>query len=374
MTGFIIAIVVGLIITMGAPQNRVLVIVICLLVAFAIGLINPKDIINKDLVATPKVDDKASNIPPFEYQSGISFMDFTSTKEDIIDVIQDGDWLGFSSVKGIPDDISKMAESYAEKYRVEPAVFLAIAWHERAGRFGWYDNYVFGYGAYDVKPWAGRFAGWENQWKNAAPKIGKFFSRNQPSKETFQIFARDIYKTTAWKNYGSAFEHYRKFKKRTVIESNNLAVLGDSIADGITTSLKGRNEVMDYAKPSRNIFFPWEKVINQLPPGTKTYMLVGANDILKDSRKYEERVNFLMNTANSRGIKFIWLGVPNLPRRDLAKRVPKLNEIFARQAEKNNVRFVTMDHFKSDAPDAVHFTMKGYQEMANYIEKFPENG
>jgi hypothetical protein len=111
----------------------------------------------------------------------------------------------------IPSEIKDTAVYYGKQYGVEPAVFLAIAWHERGAYRGWYDDYVFGYGAYDKKPWAKQFSGWKKQWENAAPKIGTFFSGKTPSVENFQAFARDIYKTTAWQSYRSCFKHYRKF-------------------------------------------------------------------------------------------------------------------------------------------------------------------
>jgi hypothetical protein len=124
-------------------------------------------------------------------------------------------------VEDVPSFVSDIAVEYTLEYDVQPAVFLAIAWHERAGVYGWRDDFIFGYGAYDngnSNTWPSKFAGWETQWDNAAPKIGQFFSENEPSSESFQRFARNIYKTTAWQSYRTAYKHYLRFKKKTYLD------------------------------------------------------------------------------------------------------------------------------------------------------------
>jgi hypothetical protein len=131
-------------------------------------------------------------------------------------------------VEDIPEEISDIAVEYALEYDVQPAVFLAIAYHERAAAYGWFDDYVFGYGAYDVKPWDPRFVGWSTQWENAAPKIGRFFAENEPSSESFQRFARDVYKTTAWTSYRTAYKHYLRFKKKTFLDCGDGSVVETS--------------------------------------------------------------------------------------------------------------------------------------------------
>lgn len=124
----------------------------------------------------------------------------------------------FSVDVKIPKDVSEIALSYANQYQVEPAVFLAIAYHERAIKHGWYDDYVFGYGAIsnNKTEWSQKFSGWQTQWKNAAPKIGQFFADKKPSIQSFQQFARDIYKTVDWKNYKNCLDYYKQFGGRHV--------------------------------------------------------------------------------------------------------------------------------------------------------------
>lgn len=131
MTGFIIAIILGLIVTLGAPQNRVLVIAIFLIVAFAIGLINPNDVVSKDLITTStsmsRVDNK-SNIPPFDYQSGISFMDFTSTNQ--VSNPTEIEWIPTNSAKGYGFQLRDKVVFYAKKYQIQPELFVALVTQE----------------------------------------------------------------------------------------------------------------------------------------------------------------------------------------------------------------------------------------------------
>jgi len=131
-------------------------------------------------------------------------------------------------IDNIPSDVYVMASHYAQKYNVPLAIFLGIAWHERASVYGWHDDYVFGYGAYDNGNWPAQYAGWEKQWAFAAPKIGRFFSRNNPSSESFQAFARDIYKTTAWESYRTAYIHYQQFYSQEQSSDSGNLPGGDS--------------------------------------------------------------------------------------------------------------------------------------------------
>lgn len=133
MTGIIIAIMVGLLVTLGAPQNRVLVIAICLFIAFAIGLIN-KDV-SSDLIATPKIDNK-SNIPPFEYQSGINFLDFTSTSTKQATNTTEIEWIPTNSAKGYGFKLRDKVVFYAKKYQIQPELFVALVTQESRWKVG----------------------------------------------------------------------------------------------------------------------------------------------------------------------------------------------------------------------------------------------
>lgn len=118
---------------------------------------------------------------------------------------------GKTSIKAVPENVIKTAKQYAI-CGVEPAVFLAIAWHERAGKKGWYDDYIFGYGAFDHGNWGQRYRGWENQWAYASIKICKYFNGRSVDVQNFQSFAKNIYKTTDWENYRNAYGYYLTFK------------------------------------------------------------------------------------------------------------------------------------------------------------------
>lgn len=117
----------------------------------------------------------------------------------------------------ISDKLPSVVADTAKKYSscgVNPSVFLGIAWHERGMVHGWFDDYLFGYGAYDHGKWGEKYKGWQNQWSFASRKIcGHFASVNSPDINTFQAFARDVYKTTDWQHYRNAYLHYLKFKE-----------------------------------------------------------------------------------------------------------------------------------------------------------------
>jgi len=137
MTGFLVAIIIGLIITLGAPQNRVLVIVICLIVAFAIGLINPNDVVSKDLIATStSIVDSKSNIPPFDYQSGISFMDFTNMSTNQASNPTEIEWIPTNSAKGYGFKLRDKVVFYAKKYQIQPELFVALVTQESQWKVG----------------------------------------------------------------------------------------------------------------------------------------------------------------------------------------------------------------------------------------------
>lgn len=116
-------------------------------------------------------------------------------------------------IKGVPQHTVNLACQYGRKYNVNPAIFLAIACHERGCMRGgnWYDDFVFGYGFTDNGR-ISKYAGWMNQWKWAAPRIGKYFRNKAVNAMTFMDFANRIYKTTDWSHYRSAYKHYLRYK------------------------------------------------------------------------------------------------------------------------------------------------------------------
>ncbi len=372
MSGVIVTTIIILILTIGVNRNRVTFLILGFLVAIGIGLIDVKSLIKDDAISIPlpKVEAKTSVIPPFDYHSGITWMDYIDFKEnDKFIQESENELINFdvTPVIGVPNQINALATKYGNRYGVEPAVFLAIACHERACAKGWYDNYVFGFGAYDQKPWGARFSGWKTQWSYAAPRIGRFFSRNTPTPENFQVFARDIYKTTAWKNYKNAYQFYKRFGGGNVKKNNEVAIFGDSIANGIATLMKEQVKVKDFTKASRRIDYDWETAIRQLNQNDTAFFLIGANDIPKDRKSYEKRVVDLITLFKQQGVNVTWLGIPNLTRGNLASKITMLNQIFEHQANENGIRFISLSQFKTDAGDGVHFKMKTYRQMAIQI-------
>lgn len=116
-------------------------------------------------------------------------------------------------IKGVPQHTVNLACQYGRTYNVDPAIFLGIACHERGCMRGgnWYDDFVFGYGFTDDGRMP-KYAGWMNQWKWAAPRIGNYFKNKAVNAMTFMDFANRIYKTTDWAHYRSAYNHYLKYK------------------------------------------------------------------------------------------------------------------------------------------------------------------
>lgn len=200
----------------------------------------------------------------------------------------------------------------------------------------------------------------------------------------------------------------------TLTANDRILLVGDSLMQGLAphliTNLKRKYKVesMDLSKHSTGLtypaFFDWPATVEdafELEDYSVVIVFLGANDpwdmtiqgryIRFGSEPwatvYRERVARIINTAAQHRARLVWLGVPPLGREDLVGKAPKLNAIYAEEADKMPLfaRFVATDPTLTadgssftkflELPergsvmvrtdDGVHFTTQGHRLLAN---------
>jgi len=195
---------------------------------------------------------------------------------------------------------------------------------------------------------------------------------------------------------------------------DRILLVGDSLMQGLAPHLitnlkrKYKVEAMDLSKHSTGLtypaFFDWPATVEdafELEDYSVVIVFLGANDpwdmtiqgryIRFGSEPwaavYRERVARIINTAAAHRARLVWLGVPPLGREDLVGKAPKLNAIYAEEADKMPLfaRFVPTDATLTadgssftkflELPDlgsvmvrtddGVHFTTQGHRLLAN---------
>ena len=196
--------------------------------------------------------------------------------------------------------------------------------------------------------------------------------------------------------------------------NDRILLVGDSLMQGLAPHLisqlkrKYKVESMDLSKHSTGLtypaFFDWPATVEdafELEDYSVVIVFLGANDpwdmtiqgryIRFGSEPwtavYRERVARIINTAAQHRARLVWLGVPPLGREDLVGKAPKLNAIYAEEADKMPLfaRFVATDPTLTadgssftrflELPDrgsvmvrtddGVHFTTQGHRLLAN---------
>jgi len=141
-------------------------------------------------------------------------------------------------------------------------------------------------------------------------------------------------------------------------------VLGDSIGDGLATTLGLKN----LAQIGIHIRGP--KALAQIartPPGSTVYIFLGTNDAEDNLKNIDKSIADVVDAAARRQLKVIWVG-PHCVRKRWDDNDRKLDEILRAQLAATAVYYVStrepgLCSGKFLEPDGVHLVGKGYRYL-----------
>ncbi len=147
--------------------------------------------------------------------------------------------------------------------------------------------------------------------------------------------------------------------------STGVYVLGDSIGDGLATTMGLSN----LAQVGIHIRGPKALAqIERTPPGATVYIFLGTNDAEDSLKNIDKSIDDVLDAAARRKLTVVWVG-PHCVHKNWDKQAGALDEILRKRLAAANVRYVGT---RSDSgfcsgkflePDGVHPTAKGYRYL-----------
>jgi hypothetical protein len=142
------------------------------------------------------------------------------------------------------------------------------------------------------------------------------------------------------------------------------AIIGDSLGMGVAYAAG----IKPLARPSVHIQGP--KILEQLanaPAGATVFVVVGSNDSFSDIKGVQLGIDALIQAAEARNIRLVWVGAPCV-RRSWNAKSAGLDQALRRRFANTAVTYVSMHDAticsgQFFGPDGVHMTMKGYTYM-----------
>jgi len=141
-------------------------------------------------------------------------------------------------------------------------------------------------------------------------------------------------------------------------------VLGDSLGIGVAqaSGLKGLARISVHIRGTRAL-----EQINSAPAGSTAFVVLGSNDAEGSIKGLDKSIDAIVQAAEKRGVKLVWLGPPCV-RRPWNDRVRELDAMLERRFAQSAVKYVSMrdDKMCSGAfqtGDGVHLTTAGYAYM-----------
>jgi lysophospholipase L1-like esterase len=146
-------------------------------------------------------------------------------------------------------------------------------------------------------------------------------------------------------------------------------VLGDSIGDGVATTL-GLNNLAQIG-----IHIRGPKALAQIartPPGSTVYIFLGTNDAEGSLKNIDKSIDDVLDAAAQRQLNVIWVG-PHCVRKTWDIQASVLDEILRTHLAKTSVKYVSMRdqglcYGNFHEPDGVHLTVKGYRYMWTMVQ------
>ena len=207
-------------------------------------------------------------------------------------------------------------------------------------------------------------------------------------------------------------------KKTAKPKQISIAVLGDSLADGLYAGLVQLSrrdkdislKVKKYSKVNTGLVrydrYNWTSAVKTIGKKDKSDIFIfmfGANDLqsirTKSKRyhfqtdgwveRYTDRIDGIMKSAKKSNRKLFWVGLPIVGKADFAKGYKYLNGIYKKRAAANGVKYIeSWDWFASKngkfqmsgvgadgkkrllrAKDKVHFTPEGYVDLSHFVAR-----
>jgi hypothetical protein len=138
-------------------------------------------------------------------------------------------------------------------------------------------------------------------------------------------------------------------------------VLGDSLGEGVAevSHLKGLAHVSVHIRGPRTL-----EQFAQTPPNATVFLVLGTNDANGTIARLDKSINDIVQAAQQKNIKLIWLGPPCV-RQSWDTRARDLDAMLQARFAGTAIRYVSMrdPELCSGAlqePDGVHLKTKGY--------------
>ena len=199
-------------------------------------------------------------------------------------------------------------------------------------------------------------------------------------------------------------------------EDISIAVIGDSLADGLYAGLKQLSrsheniKVKKYSKVNTGLVrydrYDWGNAARKIASKDNSdifILMFGANDLqtIRESsgryhfqtdgwlKRYKARIDTILTELKSTGRDVYWVGLPIVGKKNFAKGYKYLNGIYKERAEANGIQYIeSWDWFASEngsfqmsgttsdgkkrtlrAKDKVHFTPVGYHEIGRLVAR-----
>src|SRR5260370_41239472 len=141
-------------------------------------------------------------------------------------------------------------------------------------------------------------------------------------------------------------------------------VLGDSLGEGVAevSHLKGLAHVSVHIRGPRTL-----EQFAQTPPNATVFLVLGTNDANGNIAGFDKSINDIVQAAEQKNIKLIWLGPPCV-RQSWETRARDLDLMLQARFAGTAVRYVSMRDPELcsgslQEPDGVHLKIKGYVHM-----------
>jgi len=147
-------------------------------------------------------------------------------------------------------------------------------------------------------------------------------------------------------------------------QANGELILGDSLGVGVKAASghPGTAKLSVFIRNDQAL-----SQINNVPPGATAFLVLGTNDSAGSVKGLEKFIDNIVQAADKRGIKLVWIGPPCV-RKSWDKNSKELDAILAARLEKTSVKYVsirdeTLCSGAYQGAEGVHMNMQGYAYM-----------
>ncbi len=143
-------------------------------------------------------------------------------------------------------------------------------------------------------------------------------------------------------------------------------ILGDSLGVGVKAA-------SGHAGPAKlSVFIRNDQAISQInsvPTGATAFLVLGTNDSAGSVKGLEKYIDDIVQAADKRGIKLVWIGPPCV-RKSWDKNAKELDALLTARLEKTSVKYVsirdeTLCSGAYQGAEGVHMNMQGYAYIWN---------